>query len=58
MKYRYLGDSGMAVSCISLGTMTFGMEGWGCDEQTSIEITQEFLNAGGNLIDTADMYSM
>ena len=58
MKYRYLGDSGIAVSCISLGTMTFGMSGWGCDEQTAIAITQEFLNSGGNLIDTADMYSM
>jgi len=58
MQYRYLGDSGMAVSSVSLGTMTFGMKGWGCDERTSIEMTKVFLENGGNFIDTADMYSM
>lgn len=57
MKYRYLGDSGMAVSCVSLGTMTFGMQGWGCDERTAVELTNVFIESGGNLIDTADMYS-
>jgi len=57
MKYRFLGDSGLLVSRICLGTMTFGMEGWGCDEATSIAITNRFIEAGGNFIDTADMYS-
>lgn len=57
MKYRYLGQSGLLVSRICLGTMTFGMEGWGCDKATAIAITRKFLEAGGNFIDTADMYS-
>ncbi len=57
MKYRYLGDSGLLVSRICLGTMTFGMEGWGCDEATSIDITNRFIAGGGNFLDTADMYS-
>lgn len=57
MKYRYLGDSGLLVSRICLGTMTFGMEGWGCDETAAIAITHRFIDGGGNFIDTADMYS-
>lgn len=57
MKYRYLGDSGLLVSRICLGTMTFGMEGWGCDEAASIAITNRFIEGGGNFLDTADMYS-
>lgn len=57
MKYRYLGNSGLLVSRICLGTMTYGMKGWGCDRATAINITNEFLEAGGNFIDTADMYS-
>jgi len=57
MKYRYLGNSGLLVSRVCLGTMTFGMEGWGCDEATSIAITNRFIEGGGNFIDTADMYS-
>jgi 1-deoxyxylulose-5-phosphate synthase len=58
MKYRYLGKSGLLVSRICLGTMTFGTEGWGCDRSTSIDITRRFIEAGGNFIDTADMYSL
>jgi len=57
MKYRYLGNSGLLVSRVCLGTMTFGMKGWGCDENASIAITRKFIEAGGNFIDTADMYS-
>jgi 1-deoxyxylulose-5-phosphate synthase len=57
MKYRYLGDSGLLVSRICLGTMTFGMKDWGCDQRASIDITRRFIEAGGNFIDTADMYS-
>jgi aryl-alcohol dehydrogenase-like predicted oxidoreductase len=45
------------VSRICLGTMTFGMKGWGCDQATSKEITHQFIEAGGNFIDTADIYS-
>jgi len=57
MKYRHLGNSGLLVSRICLGTMTFGMKGWGCDQATSKEITNRFIDAGGNFIDTADIYS-
>lgn len=57
MKYRYLGNSGLLVSRVCLGTMTFGMKGWGCDRATAIDITNAFIEAGGNFIDTADMYS-
>ena len=57
MKYRYLGNSGLLVSRICLGTMTFGMKDWGCNYETSASITNEFIQAGGTFIDTADMYS-
>lgn len=57
MKYRYLGKSGLLVSRVCLGTMTFGMKDWGCDKVTSTNIVQRFIDNGGNFIDTADMYS-
>ena len=57
MKYRIMGKSGVAVSRVCLGTMTFGKSGWGCDKKTSIEIVHAFLDKGGNFIDTADVYS-
>jgi len=57
MKYRYLGNSGLLVSRISLGTMTFGTPDWGCDENQSHEIIKNYLDAGGNFIDTADVYA-
>jgi aryl-alcohol dehydrogenase-like predicted oxidoreductase len=57
MKYRYVGRSGLLVSRVCLGTMTFGNREWGCDEKTSIELTRLFIDAGGNFIDTADLYS-
>jgi aryl-alcohol dehydrogenase-like predicted oxidoreductase len=57
MKYRYLGNSGLLVSRVCLGTMTYGMEGWGCDRDTAVAITNKYRDAGGNFIDTADMYS-
>jgi aryl-alcohol dehydrogenase-like predicted oxidoreductase len=37
--------------------MTFGMKDWGCDQAAAADITHAFLDAGGNFIDTADMYS-
>jgi len=58
MKYRYLGKSGLLVSRISLGAMTFGMEGWGCDRKVAAAIIRKFIEAEGNFIDTADMYSL
>jgi aryl-alcohol dehydrogenase-like predicted oxidoreductase len=57
MKYRYLGETGLLVSRVCLGTMTFGNKEWGCDEATAKQITRTFLDAGGDFIDTADIYS-
>jgi aryl-alcohol dehydrogenase-like predicted oxidoreductase len=57
MKLRRLGRTGLKVSNLCLGTMTFGNEQWGCDEPTSARIVARFLDAGGNFIDTADVYS-
>jgi aryl-alcohol dehydrogenase-like predicted oxidoreductase len=57
MKYRNLGHTGLRVSRICLGTMTFGMKDWGCDQDAATAITQRFVERGGNFIDTADMYS-
>ena len=57
MKYRYLGNSGLLVSRICLGTMTFGNKSWGCEQQAATAITKCFVEAGGNFIDTADLYS-
>jgi aryl-alcohol dehydrogenase-like predicted oxidoreductase len=57
MKYRYVGKSGLRVSRVCLGAMTFGNKEWGCDKRTSIQLTHRFLDAGGNFIDTADTYS-
>lgn len=57
MKYRYLGSSGLLVSRIALGTMTFGVADWGCDEQESHAIIKQYLDAGGNFLDGADVYA-
>ena len=57
MKYRYLGRSGLLVSRICLGTMNFGMKNWGCDKHVSGKILGDFIESGGNFIDTADVYS-
>jgi aryl-alcohol dehydrogenase-like predicted oxidoreductase len=59
MKYKLLGNSGLRVSELCLGTMTFGTEwGWGCDYDTSKKIFEAFTNDGGNFIDTANLYTM
>ncbi|GLO79885.1 aldo/keto reductase [Sulfitobacter pontiacus] len=55
--YRTLGRSGLVVSPLALGTMTFGQGRWGADEETSREIFDAYLDEGGNFIDTADVYS-
>jgi len=57
VQYRYLGRSGLLVSRVCLGTMTFGMKDWGCDQKEANGIVSAFVEVGGNFIDTADMYS-
>jgi len=54
MQYRKLGNSGAVVTNYCLGTMTFGAES---DEPTSHKILDDYFAAGGNFIDTADVYS-
>ncbi|HEU4741266.1 MAG TPA: aldo/keto reductase [Meiothermus sp.] len=54
MSYRRLGKSGLRVYPIALGTMQFG---WTADEATAQEIMDAFVEMGGTLIDTADIYS-
>ena len=56
MKYRYLGKTGMAVSRVCLGTLTFGSKQYGCDEAESAKIVRTFYDSGGTFIDTADTY--
>ena len=62
MEYRQLGRSGLRVSCVSLGTMTFGGRGdFGVVGTTDVAEAQrqvdQALDVGVNLIDTADIYS-
>ena len=54
MRYRTLGCSGAVVSTQALGTMTFGAE---ADEETSFDLMDAFVEHGGTLVDTADVYS-
>ncbi|GHG55489.1 aldo/keto reductase [Sinomonas cellulolyticus] len=54
MEYRTLGCSGAVVSAFALGTMTFGAE---ADEATSHAILDDYADAGGTFIDTADVYT-
>lgn len=55
MKYKLLGNTGLRVSEVALGTMTFGTEaGWGANKETSKKMFDAFVNAGGNLVDTAN----
>ena len=57
MKYRYLGSSGLLMSRLTLGTMTFGAPDWGCDEKVSHDIIKKYIDAGGNTLDIADIYA-
>ncbi len=58
MKYKLLGKSGLRVSELCLGTMTFGEEwGWGAHKDESRKMFDMFANAGGNFVDTADLYT-
>ncbi len=54
--YGLLGRSGLRVSPLALGTMTFGQAGWGCDRDASRALLDHYLEWGGNFIDTADRY--
>ena len=56
-QFRTLGRSGLVVSPVALGTMTFGPGDWGADEATSRSIFNAYREAGGNFVDTADIYS-
>ena len=54
MDYRTLGSSGCAVSCLCLGTMNFGAE---TDEAGAHQQLDRFIEAGGTMVDTADVYA-
>lgn len=56
--YRLLGHSGLRVSPLALGTMTFGSDwGWGADEKQARLIFDTYVDRGGNFIDTANRYT-
>jgi len=56
--YRLLGRSGLRVSPLALGTMTFGVgQGWGTDEAEAERILGRYAERGGNSIDTANFYA-
>ena len=58
MRYKLLGNSGLRVSELCLGTMTFGQDwGWGSDKEESRAVFQAFAEAGGNFLDTANIYT-
>ena len=58
MRYKLLGKSGLRVSELCLGTMTFGEEwGWGASKDESRQVFDAFVEAGGNFIDTANGYT-
>src|ERR1700733_13186154 len=57
-EYTTLGRTGLRVSPLFMGTMTFGTEwGWGADEKVSKKMFDRYLDAGGNFLDTADAYT-
>jgi aryl-alcohol dehydrogenase-like predicted oxidoreductase len=58
MRYKLLGASGLRVSELALGTMTFGETwGWGASKDGSRKIFEAFAEAGGNFVDTANNYT-
>ena len=60
MDYKLLGNSGLRVSELALGTMTLSTDnpwGWGVERQPSLEILETYADAGGNFIDTACNYT-
>jgi len=58
MRYKLFGKSGLRVSELCLGTMTFGPNwGWGADKAEAKNIFDAYASAGGNFIDTANRYT-
>ena len=57
MNYRFLGSTGLRVSELCLGTMTFGRENEATEEE-SRAMMDRFAEVGGNFIDTANVYSL
>lgn len=58
MKYHLLGNSGLRIAELCLGTMTFGEEwGWGGSAADSRSMFDAYAAAGGNFIDTANLYT-
>jgi aryl-alcohol dehydrogenase-like predicted oxidoreductase len=58
LRYHLLGRSGLRVSELALGTMTFGTDwGWGADLDVSRRIFDRFVEVGGNFVDTASNYT-
>lgn len=55
--YRTLGRSGLVVSPLALGTMTFGTARWGMAEPAARAVFDAYVEAGGNFVDTADVYA-
>ena len=55
--YRTLGRSGLVVSPLALGTMTFGVARWGMEREAAAAVFDAYVEAGGNLVDTADVYA-
>jgi aryl-alcohol dehydrogenase-like predicted oxidoreductase len=55
--YRSVGRSGLIVSPLALGTMTFGTPRWGASEADARRLFDRYLDQGGNFIDTADIYA-
>ncbi|MCB9588010.1 MAG: aldo/keto reductase [Polyangiaceae bacterium] len=57
-RYFTLGNTGLRVSPLALGAMTFGTEwGWGTNRETAEQMLSLYLERGGNFIDTADLYT-
>lgn len=54
--YRLLGRSGLRVSPLTLGTMTFAADGWGSSDEEAARMVDTYLDRGGNCIDTANYY--
>jgi aryl-alcohol dehydrogenase-like predicted oxidoreductase len=58
MRYQIFGNTGLKVSELCLGAMTFGDDwGWGSSREESRAVFDAFVEAGGNFIDTADVYT-
>jgi aryl-alcohol dehydrogenase-like predicted oxidoreductase len=55
--YRTLGRSGLIVSPLTLGTMTFGTPRWGSTDEEAEQVFNQYVDAGGTSIDTADVYA-